>query len=59
MDRQTFCELHTGDLVVGRVTGEVYVVMSNYGNRATAVRTIDMTNPNDWELVNKANYKKG
>lgn len=35
-----------------------YVVMANYGNRVTAVRTVDVTNPAEWDLVYKANYNK-
>jgi hypothetical protein len=28
----------------------VYVVTANYGTRLTAVRSVDITNPNEWEV---------
>lgn len=33
---------------------ESYVVTANYGKRVTAVRTADMTNPSEWEIVKNA-----
>lgn len=43
-------ELKSGDVVVSKVTGLAYIVHENYGDRATAVRTADITNPIEWEL---------
>ena len=55
-----FVKLSQGD-TVKHVTSEVtYTVMGNYGGRATAVKTMDITNPQEWELLAKAkHYKKG
>jgi hypothetical protein len=38
----------------------VYVVTANYGTRLTAVRSVDITNPNEWEVApnNKDMYPK-
>ena len=43
--------LKNGDVVYNKGSGQVYTVTSSYKNRATAVRSIDITNPNEWELV--------
>jgi len=32
-------------------SGNSYVVDANYGNRATATRTVEITNPEEWEIV--------
>jgi hypothetical protein len=29
-----------------------YVLTGNYGSRATAVRTVDITNPSEWQVLN-------
>jgi hypothetical protein len=44
-------ELKTGDIIHGRLSGDAYVVTGQYGGRATAVRTVDVTNPNEWMLM--------
>lgn len=33
------------------VTKEVFIVTANYGSRATAVQTRDITNPSEWEVL--------
>ena len=58
MDKQTFKELERGDIVKRKGGSTSYVVNANYGNRVTAVNTVDMTNPDEWELVLKASYEK-
>lgn len=48
--------LNVGD-VVRHVAGEKgYVVTGNFGGRVTAVRSVDITNPDEWDLVAKANH---
>lgn len=47
--------LDQGDIVRTEWSGETYMVTANYGDRVTAVRTADMTNPVEWRLVSKAN----
>jgi hypothetical protein len=50
--------LDRGDLVRSKWEGRTYVVSANYGDRVTAVDTIDITNPSEWQLIRKANYEK-
>lgn len=44
-------KLRNGDLVKHRLGPEVFVVTGNYGERVTAVRTVDITNPGEWEHI--------
>ena len=46
--------LQTGDVVRGKLSGKVYVVTGNYGDRVTAVQTADITNPPEWEVLRPA-----
>jgi hypothetical protein len=55
MTEEQFKELGVGDVVKSAVRHCVYVVTANYGDRVTAVMTADMTNPDEWLLVRKAN----
>ena len=56
MTRQEMFDLQPGDLVVSRFSGISYIVSGNYGGRATAVRTVDLTNPDEWQLSSVANH---
>lgn len=56
MTEDEFKNLQRGDLVRHETRCEVYQVTANYGNRVTAVRTIDMTNPSEWRLVAKVRW---
>jgi hypothetical protein len=51
MTPEQFHALQPGDIVRGIRSGEAYVVLANYGSRITAVRAVDMTNPDEWKLV--------
>ncbi len=44
-------QLQPGELVRHVAGSENYVVTGNYGNRVTAVKIIDITNPAEWEHV--------
>lgn len=46
--------LDTGDIIRGKLSGRVYVVTANYGDRVTAVDTADVTHADEWEIVRKA-----
>lgn len=48
-------DLKIGDIVKHVSRGDNYVVTGNYGGRVTAVRSVDITNCIEWELVNKPN----
>jgi len=44
-------DLNPGDLVRGKSGKVVAVVTANYGHRATAVRSYDITNAPEWETM--------
>lgn len=46
--------LQRGDIVQPHGDSRTFVVTANYGGRVTAVASVDMTNPTEWELVLKA-----
>lgn len=55
MTIEEFKELGPGDVVVNKINLlQSYIVHANYGDRATAVRTVDLTNAGEWKLVSKA-----
>ena len=48
-------QLKTGDIVRHKSGGESYVVTAVYGSdRATAVRSVDITHPPEWEVMRLA-----
>ena len=58
MSENEMRKLQVGDIVRGKLTGMVFVVTANYGNRVTAVRTVDITNPDEWEALSvQHNYE--
>lgn len=50
MTRDELRALKPGD-IIRNASGLGYVVTDNTGSRATAVRTVDVTNPDEWTLV--------
>jgi hypothetical protein len=58
MNKTEFQALMPGDIVKSVMSCERFMVSSNYGDRATAVNTKDLTNPAEWELVAKANIQR-
>ncbi len=58
MREEDFKSLQTGDIVKHKSTQEPLIVTTNYGGRVTAMQTYDLTNPNEWNLILKADYKK-
>jgi hypothetical protein len=58
MNKKEFYELKPGDMVknVGSDDDRVFVVTANYGGRVTAVASVDLTNPPEWELVKLHNH---
>lgn len=57
MNRQEFESLQPGDIVKHKTMAYSLVVTANYGGRATAVRTHDLTNPEEWDLMTKREKK--
>jgi hypothetical protein len=57
MTKEEMGKLGRGDLVRHKTCeAAIVVVMDNYGDRVTAVQTVDITNENEWDLIKKANY---
>lgn len=56
MTQEQFDGLQRGDIVCNVMTPEThYIVTANYGDRVTAVKTVDVTYPSEWVLKIKAN----
>ena len=51
MTEDQFRKLKRGDIVRNKGSADSYVVTSHYGDRVTAVRTADLTNPSEWLLI--------
>lgn len=54
MEDKEFKDLEFGDVVRSKADGRAYAITGNYGERKTASRTVDLTNPSEWELVRKS-----
>jgi hypothetical protein len=48
-----FRQLREGDLIAHRASDLIFLVTGNYGGRVTAVRTVDVTNAEEWRLARK------
>lgn len=48
---KSITDLESGQIIRGKLSGNVYIVTGNYGDRVTAVQTADVTNPDEWELL--------
>ncbi len=59
MDRNDFQALDRGDIVRHVSGSESYLIDANLGSAAIASRIIVMRNPEEWELIFKANYHIG
>jgi len=44
-------ELKVGDIIRHKSGGKSLLVESHYGNRVTAVRTVDVQNPIEWDVL--------
>lgn len=51
MTHEEMKALQPGDIVSNQDWGDRFIVTANYGDRVTAVRTADLTNPDEWNLV--------
>lgn len=58
MTKEQFKKLSRGDIVRHKSGGASLLIDGDYGTRKTAIRTIDLINPSEWDLVFKANYMK-
>jgi len=53
MRKSEMKHLSPGDIVKHAMSLETYVVLANYGDRVTAVKSVDITNSSEWELCSK------
>lgn len=58
MEKEQFEKLQPGDIIRHVSGGEGLIVHGNYGGRITAVRVTDVTNPYEWDLILKVDYKR-
>jgi hypothetical protein len=58
MTQKQFNSLNRGDIVMPRGDSNTYIVTANYGDRVTAVNSVDITNPNEWKLMIKVTSRE-
>jgi hypothetical protein len=46
-------ELKTGDIIQSKLDGKGYVITGNYGDYATAIRQMHISNASEWLKLNK------
>lgn len=57
MTTEEMKHLERGDIVKHALDSRTFIVTGNYGGRVTAVATVDITNPPEWEVVLKADWQ--
>lgn len=57
MNKEELYSLERGD-IVSDSNDNRYIVTANYGGRVTAVKTVDITNPIEWNVILKSSYKE-
>lgn len=59
MTQEELQRLQPGDIVANLGhPSTLYIVTANYGDRVTAVKTVDITNPSGWSLLLGRNNQK-
>lgn len=58
MNEGDFKNLSAGDIVRHKMSSEAAIVHANYGSHIIAVRTFHLTNPQEWDLIYKADLKR-
>jgi len=49
-------DVMTGDVLRNVGTGHAYVVIANVDGQLVAVRTVTVTNPDEWDIIGKFHY---
>lgn len=57
MTNEAFSNLAPGDLIKHQNSVETLVVTQNYGDNVTAVRTDQITNGTQWDVISKHHFK--
>jgi len=58
MTRSEKKALLRGDVIRNRISGRSYVVMSNERGRTLAALTVEVENPEEWEIAGKVDYRE-
>ena len=59
MTNEEMKQLRVGDVIQHKSLGsKQYVVTDNYGDRVTAVDSVDVTNPIEWDVVASGGRKE-
>ena len=53
MTKEQLKNLKAGDIVRGKLSGDTFIVVRCDGERATGVRVIEISQPDEWDLVAK------
>jgi hypothetical protein len=51
MTKEQMKRLQPGDIIRGKVSGEAFIVTANYGERVTAVKTVDIKCSSEWDVI--------
>jgi hypothetical protein len=51
MTAEELAALQPGDIVRHKCSARGLIVTANYGGRVTAVRTYEVTNPDEWDVI--------
>ena len=57
MTREEFDNLKIGNLIQGKASGLVYIVIEKRLYSLLAVRTVDVSKPDEWNLVSPPNLE--
>ena len=51
-------DFQPGDYIQNKTTGNIYIVLGNYGSFAVAVREVAVMNPSEWEITRQIENKE-
>lgn len=57
MTPEEFSKLQPGDIVRHRLSSDGYIVHTHLGRSVDVVRIMHLTNPSEWQLIQKAQPK--
>lgn len=58
MTQSELDSLDRGDIITHVYYGQSYIVLQRHGKRLTAIREIDVSNPDEWDLFSRNPRKK-
>ena len=57
MTNDEFYKLESGDIILNRGSGLTYIVVDIIGRKLIAVRTVTVSNPDEWDIVKKGQWE--